>query len=271
MRVSVLTVTKRLGWLEQAYRQLKTQTFHNFDWVIVSEQAEKLNKEFNKAVEDNQDDELYLLFARRVKIYQAPAPIRVSNLNRSLNLGIRQCSNADYIIFYQDFIDLDIDCFEKLLDNAVQDERTFVTTATINDDGNLDARHTGINKVRKCRPDEWEANVSIAPMKIIKKLGGFDEEYDNGWSWDNVNLAQRAALLGAKFLLDETNNPQLLYHEKETSIPINLKFHSKNIYEVRHTGKRLILDYLSSEGGEEQTNSVPELDEDIEKDLIIQE
>lgn len=237
MKLACLTVSKRTGWGERAADSVLRQTVLPYQWVVVTEKdAIRIRKEINpKRFTDR----------CRLLVTDAPDPIRLSNLNRSLNYGLKFYCHAKYVIFYQDFIDLQVDCFEKLLAVAAQDERTFVTTATINDDGTDDSRYLGIDKVRQCRPEEWEANVAIAPMKILKKLGGFDEEYDNGWSWDNCNVAERAAMLGCRFLIDETNRPQLLYHPKETSMPTNGLRHAQNMAAIRQGRKPLKLKYLT--------------------------
>lgn len=238
MKVACLTVTKRIGWGQGAAKSILSQTLLPSQWIIVTEgYAGILKKEIDQAQFWNKCSTL---------ITNAPPQIRLSNLNRSLNYGLRNYIHAKYVIFYQDFIDLPEDCFEKLVEIASQDERTFVTTATINDDGTDDSRYTGQNIVRQCRPEEWEANVAIAPMKIIKQLGGFDEEYDNGWSWDNCNLAERAAMLGCRFLVDETNRPQLLYHPKVTDMPTNGLRHQQNMTAIRAGKKPLKLNYLST-------------------------
>ncbi len=174
---SVLTVTKRDGW---SYGPVQHQTAQYQKWIIIKEG------------------------------YNAPKPTRASNLNASLNHGLKQI-NSEFVIFYQDFIELEPDCFEKLV--ALADGNTFVTTCTKNPDGKSeDPRYLGVDCPRPCRPEEWEANVAIAPMKAIKELGGFDERLDVGWSWDNVLLARKAQILGYKFILDESNRPQLLPH-----------------------------------------------------------
>ena len=211
---SILTVSKRTGWEDRATEQLAAQTIPCLgNWVVVQE---GLN---------------------------APKKIRASNLNRSLNYGLRQI-DSDYVIFYQDFIDLPEDCFEKLLD--LVDARTFVTTSTIDADGSNDARYTGANDVHRIRPEFWEANVAIAPMKIIRELGGFEEELDNGWAWDNVHLAQRAAMLGCRFLIDETNRPQLLEHEQTSKLKMELndKRCADSIAAIRMGKAPLRLNYL---------------------------
>lgn len=238
MKLAVLTVTKRTGWGERAAQSILTQTLLPSQWIIITEDiAGEIKRELNPDQFWNKCSTL---------ISNSPPQIRLSNLNRSLNYGLRNYVHAKYIIFYQDYIDLQPDCFEKLVAVASQDERTFVTTATINDDGTDDSRYTGQDTVRQCRPEEWEANVAIAPMRIIKQLGGFDEEYDNGWSWDNCNLAERAAMLGARFLVDETNRPQLLHHPKVTDMPTNGLRHQRTMAAIRAGKKPLKLDYLST-------------------------
>ncbi len=208
-RFTVLTVSKRTGWKEAARRQIKKQTVQPEDWVIIQEGV------------------------------NAPQQTRASNLNASLNAGLKLVKTP-YVIFYQDFIRLEPDCFEKLLKLA--NPTTFVTTCTKNPKGKIeDPRYLGADCPRPCKPDEWEANVAIAPMKAVKELGGFDEEYDNGWSWDNVNLAERADILGYEFVLDESNRPQLLPHDPphDGSIEPNGERHTK-IMEAIRAGKRPI-------------------------------
>lgn len=208
---SVLTVTKRDGW---SYGPVQHQTAQYQKWIIIKEG------------------------------YNAPKPTRASNLNASLNHGLKQI-NSEFVIFYQDFIELEPDCFEKLV--ALADENTFVTTCTKNPEGKTeDPRYLGVDCPRPCRPDEWEANVAIAPMKAIKELGGFDEEYDNGWSWDNVNLAERAALLGYKFILDESNRPQLLPHPPAHNgeLQPNGEFHARTMRDIANGIKSIRCNYL---------------------------
>lgn len=226
---SVLTVSKRVGWEPVALESMAWQLAQPDKWVIVTENPLDIPPE-------------------RATVIPAPPKKRVSNLNASLNTGLRLIT-SDYVVFYQDFIDLMPDCFEKLLDLA--DEKTFVTTCTPNYDGSNDSRYIGSNDVHECPPRHWEANVAIAPMKIIRELGGFDEEYDNGWSWDNVNLAHRAFLLGCKFLIDETNRPTLLPHElgDHLNLPSNADRHAQTMEAIMHKERPLRLRYLGKRHG----------------------
>lgn len=225
---SVLTVSKRTGWDTDASKCIDSQTILPDEWIIVSEEA------LNPLNTDGRVPRTLL---------RAPKKTKLSNLNASLNEGLRHIT-TDYVIFYQDFIDLKENCFEKLLALATPD--TLVTTCTPNYDGSDDSRYLGIDGPRPCIPDEWEANVSIAPMGIIKKLGGFDEEYDWGWSWDNVNLAQRAAMLGCKFILDESNRPKLYPHEMSShrTLPLNALRHHETMMKISNGTLPLKLKYL---------------------------
>lgn len=215
--VSVLTVTRRKGWEELAQTCLNNQTFRDFEWIVVSE---------------NEVDVPYI---------PAPPKTRKSNLNASLNEGLKACK-GEYVIFYQDFIDLPTDCFQKLVDLVTP--TTFVTTNTINADGSHDARGINGQPPKQCYPEEWEANVAIAPMGIIRYLGGFDEEYDEGWSWDNCNLAERAAMLGCTFMLDQSNNPQLLPHDTNSIKELNGEFHTERMRQIDSGEFPLRLNYL---------------------------
>lgn len=216
-RVSLLTVTARTGWGMIAALSLSWQEVLPDEWIIVTEhEKSSLNIQAPKDV--------------RVKIIQAPVATRVNNLNASNNEGIRNCT-GDYIIFWQDFIEMPPDTIKKLID--LVDDNMFVTTLT---DGKKDPRYVGVDGPRPCRPDEWEENVAIAPRKAFYELGGYDEEYDNGWAWNNVNVAERAEMLGYKFILDESNQPILHHHsriEESHNLESNGERHAQTMRDIR--------------------------------------
>jgi hypothetical protein len=101
----------------------------------------------------------------------------------------------------------------------------------------------GFDLPRPCLAEEWEENVGLAPLDILRELGGYDEEYDNGWAWNNCNVAERAEMLGCNFILDESNNPQLLEHDI-IQIEPNGEFHAKRIREIREGTRPLKVNYL---------------------------
>jgi len=215
--VSVLTVTRRTGWEEVAEQSLMRQTFKDFEWIVVSE--------------------------NEVSVPYIPAPKtdKVSNLSASNNEGLRACQ-GEYVIFYQDFIDLPPDCFEKIM--KLVDPTTFVTTLTINPDGSPDLRGEIGQGVKEVVPEYWEENVGAAPMGVIKYLGGYDEDYDNGWAWNNCNLACRAALMGCRFILDQSNNPILLPHDTTKIKNMNGEFHTQRMRDIEDGLFPLRLEYL---------------------------
>jgi len=235
-KITVLTVTKRGGWAKVAIESLQRQTFKDFNWVIVYEAGEILYEDTVRLSKSNLD----------ITLVQAPIPKRISNLSASDNAGLRACTGK-YVMFYQDFIILEDDCMEKLVKLAKPD--LFLTTLTKNVEGDEeDPRYKWLDEVRECYPQEWEENVAMAPLKAFKELGGYDEEYDNGWAWNNCNVAERADMLGYRFLLDETNRPQLIFHVKEPvlnpDMPPNGELHDKTMKDIRSGKKPLKLNYL---------------------------
>lgn len=222
---TVLTVSKRTGWEGDAEKCIREQTIQPNKWIVVTE-----DKYSHSALQT-------------AKHIYAPPKTKLSNLNASLNSGLRLI-DTDYVIFYQDFIELAPDCFEKLL--AIANERTFVATCTPNYDGSDDGRFSAAALPHSCKPSHWETNVAIAPMQAIRELGGFDEEYDWGWAWDNVNIAERAAMLGYKFKMDETNRPKLYPHEMSSheTLPLNLSRHTRTMRDIRNGNRPIKNIYL---------------------------
>lgn len=246
--ISILTVTKRDGWQGPAVRSLQRNFMSLgkkkghpafYEWVIVAEDTGTKNMKWL------QEEALVPI---PFTILQAPPKKEgnFSNLSSSNNAGLKMCV-GEYVVFYQDFIELEPDCLEKLV--ALATPTTFVTTLTRNPEGELeDGRYTWQDEVRTCWPEEWEENVGLAPMAILRELGGYDEEYDQGWAWNNCNVAERAEMLGCNFLLDETNRPQLLYHKKEPELnpdmPLNRELHLQRMKDIRDGKFPIRLNYL---------------------------
>lgn len=223
--VAVLTVSKRTGWEEVARQSILSQTRKPDQWIIVSENADAYNSLKDIAT-----------------IIQAPHKKRFSNLNASENEGLRHIT-ADYVVLYQDFIKLEPDTIKKLLDSA-ETTGGLITTATINDDGTMDGRYTGTDGIRRCEPAEWEGNVAIAPMKMYRELGGYDETYDDGWAWDNCGISERARMLGYKCYIDESIKPQLLYHKKEPAENLNGDRHALTMEKITRGELPIKVNYL---------------------------
>lgn len=222
--ISILTVTKRTGWEEVAINSLNSQTYQDFEWVVVTE-TWPIN--LPKQLKNGQSVITLLAPPKKEGSH--------SNLSASNNEGLRYCS-GEHVVFYQDFIELEPDCIEKLV--SLVTPKTFVTTVTKNPSGDKeDPRYLGLDLARPCLPEEWEANVGIAPMAIIRELGGSDERLDQGWAWDNALLALKAEMLGCNFIIDETNRPQLLYHPKEPDIhpemPMNGELCANILHNIR--------------------------------------
>jgi hypothetical protein len=233
--IDILTVTKRTGWYDIALASIKKQDM-DVHWVIVDENMTPQDEHQTLTM----DGERFIM----TTFLSAPPKTRVSNLNASLNKGLRFCQ-TDHVIFYQDFIVLQQNCFDDLLDMSTALDDAFVGTVTKNPPGHADdPRYLGLDCLRPAIPDEWEANVAIAPMRAINQLGGFEEELDNGWSWDNVHLARRALMLGFTFYVDEGNRPQLLNHEKELNIPGNGERCEQDLRDIIAGKKPISLNYL---------------------------
>jgi hypothetical protein len=44
----------------------------------------------------------------------------------------------------------------------------------------------------------WESDFACAPTQAFFDVGGYDEDFNNGWSWDNVEVARRIYRTGRK-------------------------------------------------------------------------
>jgi len=221
VRISVITPTMRDGGLELCAQGLKAQTFKDFEWIIVSEMAP-----------------LHRQFGFDAIILDAPRKKRFSNLNASLNEGLKR-AKGELIVMLQDFIKPNPDGLQKFWDFYQDNQMSLITgpvgKTTDFRDTTWEWRASG--ELRRLDSyAEWEADWAAAPRDMFLELGGYDELYDNGWSWDNVNLAFRASRLGYDFWNDPTNKALAYDHDAKMEHPYrknpNKEFHTKKVERI---------------------------------------
>lgn len=216
MRVSIVYPTARFGGLDILYDNLTRQTYQDFECIVVDEL--KRSKD--------------LFIIPKTKIIDAPekTPGMYWNLDKSLNHAIRQ-THGDLIVLLNDFIWLPDDALERLVRVHDEDKPCLVTGVGHQylidkpEDFNPEGRYAIWSKypgkptgervftdprvkgkgVYVCTPVEWEGNWACFAKEIWQKIGGFDEEFDAGWGYDNVNFAERAQLAGYNTFLDLEN------------------------------------------------------------------
>ena len=187
-KISVITPSIRPSGLEVVRDSLANQTFDSFEWLVEFGFGKKMSfsTDMNKLL-------------RRVK--------------------------GELVVSYQDYIKIPSDGLQKFWDAYQEDKKTFYTAPvgktldwkTVN----WDWRYNG--QKRKIDPPEWEMDWACAPLEAFYEIGGLDEDFDRGWSWDNVNIALRAEKAGYKFMVLPGNKAVAYDHDKVMEHPFRDK------------------------------------------------
>ncbi len=200
MKVSVITPSIRPAGLKHIRDSLLCQTYPHFEWLVEINTTGKVD--FNKA----------------------------------MNNALRR-AKGDLIVFLQDFITINPDGIRNFVDANTDNSRTFFTAPV----GKKKA--SGIKwdwrKTRKGKVEwqEWEIDWACAPRKALIEIGGFDEELDNHWGFDNVNVACRANLASYKFECLPNNTAVAIDHDAIMEHPFrklrNENFHNERLRDIR--------------------------------------
>lgn len=137
------------------------------------------------------------------------SPIGRVDFNEVMNKMLRR-AKGELIVSLQDWITIPDDGLEKFW-KAHKEKEGFYTSPVIKG-GSQDWR---IDREEECEWNEWEIDWGAAPLKALKEIGGFDEELDKGWGFDNVNVGMRAELAGYKFYNIKDNIAKGYDHEKD--------------------------------------------------------
>lgn len=188
------------------------------------------------------------------------------NLSASLNAGVKRATGK-IIILLQDFIYVPPGGLAKYIERHKEEGPCLVTgighqykepsklwtsyPPPLPNDKLVfkDPRkvHTGFYVTQ---PLIWEANWGSFDKKIWEEIGGFDENYDEGWGWDNCNFSERAQLAGYNIFID-TYNEILCYshinlfdeqkHRDES--PNNMELYQRDSRELHRKQKPYKLNY----------------------------
>lgn len=186
--ISIITPSIRPHFLDITQKCLENQTDQDFEWLVeigLKNRGFTLPSDWNKLI-------------RR--------------------------ANGDRIIMLQDCI--------KVPDNFVEEIRkldhniayTFPVGKVKNWDDSPKWDWREIKQlVGKIDPHAWEIDFGSAPKSLFYDVGGFDEDFNNGWSWENVEIAYRAEKAGYKFELSQVVSGVALDHDAIEENPFRNK------------------------------------------------
>lgn len=159
--ISVVTMTVRPEGLKPVREALLKQTFRDFEWLV----------------DINWTGEV--------------------DFNQATNRLLKRAS-GELIVFVQDYVELPEHGLQSFWEAHEQEPAFYTAPVGHYDSENIRwdwrTKRTGTTKWQ-----EWEIDCGSAPRAALVEIGGFDEELDRAWGFDNVNVALRADLKGYKF------------------------------------------------------------------------
>lgn len=195
VRISVISPSIRPQYLNITQECLERQTFQDFEWLV--------------------DIDL------RNNGYQLP---------KALNRLLKR-SKGEIIVMLQDCITVDDNFLQHVVDTYTGDFVTYPLGKKNGDNIDWDWRKGNNNIIQ---PQEWEADLAVAPRKAFFDIGGYDETYCDGWSWENVEVAYRAKAAGYNFICDNRVSGVAIDHDKEVENPFRNK-KPNNDWRARNT------------------------------------
>lgn len=179
--ISVLTPSIRPQYLNITQECLERQTFKDFEWLV----------------------EIGL----RNNGFTLP-----SDLNKMLRRA-----KGDRIVMLQDCIRIHDDALEMI--NELSNELWTFPVGQANEGEIPEWDWRVDNGGALLGPHYWEADFACAPKQAFFDVGGYDEEFNKGWSWDNVEVARRMYRAGYTGFCDTTIRGVALRHDSLVEHP----------------------------------------------------
>ena len=137
------------------------------------------------------------------------------DLPKAMNRMLKR-AKGDMIYIIQDCITIPDNFLEATKDKYPTDFVTF----PLEKNGQFDWRK---NRDGQIMPEEWESDLAKAPIQAFFDIGGYDEDYCQGWSWDNVEVAYRAKAAGYRFQCVNSIHGTVLDHDSLIKHPFRNK------------------------------------------------
>jgi len=211
MKISVCTPSIRPEGLKVLQKCLQEQTWQDFEWLV-----------------------------------EIGLPEKGHDINAAYNRMIRR-AKGEIFVSIQDYTVIPPDFLEQIVANYQDDTFTTIPLGKVKSltDFSFDDTSAVIWDWRKERTEgiqnhEWEIDVAFCPMQGLRDIGGFDEELDRYWSFDNVSVGYRAARIGYKFALLSTVFAVAYDHDADIPHPFRSKWNPpfwalrKAVYDLEH-------------------------------------
>jgi len=231
MKISLLQITNRPGNIDILLGNMKRQTEQDYEVVLVDGLWREREEEVKAYIDDPR-----LVYVRQSDKREGA----YTNLAHADNEGFRACS-GELIVCLQDYLWINPSGFTRYWE-VYQDHPTALVTGVGNQYNkpyptNPNGKITVFDKPYTKRPEglfwtdprceedpqttfserppvSWELNWASIPNKVIKDLGGMDEEFDfHGFAFDNTYIATKAQLMGYKIYLDKGNECMGFNHD----------------------------------------------------------
>lgn len=192
--ISVLTPTIRPQFLGVTKNCLERQTSQDFEWLV-----------------------------------EVGFPARGFTLPSDFNRMLKR-ADGDVIVILQDCIRIPDDALERIA-SLNHEKKAYTYPVGKTQVGHDQATPSEVawdwrKHAEKARgsaalptPAHWEIDLASAPKSLFFDAGGFDEDFNKGWSWENVEIAYRASLLGYEFEVSQITEGVAFDHDKHVEHP----------------------------------------------------
>lgn len=199
--ISVFCPTIRPKGLEITQKCLENQTFQDFEFLV-----------------------------------EVGLPSKGCDLNASYNRMLRR-AKGELFVSLQDYIKVPDDFLEVCWKTYLEHKDTFFTVPVGQTDDWKSVRWDWRKGAKEADWMQWEIDCGFAPLSALNGIGGFDEELDKGWSFDNVNVGLRAQMAGFKFGVCTLTQGIALAHNKIIEHPFlkqqDPSLHNQRLDEIR--------------------------------------
>lgn len=167
-------------------------------------------------------------------------PTTPPDFNQAMNRMLRK-AKGKLVVFLQDFIEIPEYGLEAFWAEYNLNQNAVWTAPVGKRKKDSQAIEWDWRKFRDdedtCNFMEWEIDWACAPLKVLKEVGGFDEELDKYWGFDNVNIGQRIADAGYEIRCLSINPAVAIDHNDFIPHPYqelrNPDFHNVRLQDIR--------------------------------------